>query len=430
MNNFNNYGTGESNNNHPIQDVNFVILEDTTESDKSKFEESHTGKVRKKKKRKWSFKPSRNIGIALIVVLCIVTSTAFGFGGAMLANNLEPNSNHFGIRNNSSDELKLSTTGTTLEKATGGDLTIKEIVALNANSVVEIKTESVTTDSWMMQYVTQGAGSGVIISSDGYIVTNNHVIEGSNKISVTLKNGKSYEAKLTGRDDETDLAVIKINATGLTPVVYGNSNSLEVGDLAVVIGNPLGSLGGTVTAGIISALDRSITIEGKPMTLLQTDASINPGNSGGGLFNQNGELVGVVVAKSAGSDVEGLGFAIPVNKVKDIVQELADYGYVRGRIDTGLTFVDLTSMKNAIFYGVRNLGIYIKSVDTDLAKSSGLQSGDMIYYIGETRITTASELTSSFDDYKVGDTVDITVVRDNEMKQLKLVLGEKTTSEQ
>ncbi len=162
------------------------------------------------------------------------------------------------------------------------------------------------------------------------------------------------------------------------------------------------------------------------MTLLQTDASINPGNSGGGMFNQNGELVGIIVAKSSGSDVEGLGFAIPVNKVKKIAQELADYGYVRGRIDTGMTFVDLTSMRNAIYYGVRSLGIYVKSVDTNLAKNAGFKSGDMIYYVGDKKIDTASDLTSAFDGYKVGDKVTITVVRDNEIKKLTLTLGEKT----
>ena len=304
-------------------------------------------------------------------------------------------------------------------------MSVEQIASLNENSVVEIKTESIATDLWLQQYVTEGAGSGVIISTDGYIVTNNHVIEGSRKITVTLKNGESYQANLIGRDDETDLAVLKIAANGLTPVVYGDSSNLQVGDLSVIIGNPLGNLGGTVTAGIVSALDRSITIDGKNMTLLQTDASINPGNSGGGMFNDNGELVGIVVAKSSGSDVEGLGFAIPVNKVRKIAQELADYGYVRGRVDTGMTFIDLTSMRNAIFYGVQNLGIYVKSVDTELAGSCGFKSGDMIYYVDDKQIQTAEDLTNAFDGYEVGDSVEITVIRNDHMKKLTLVLGEK-----
>ncbi|QAT41877.1 S1C family serine protease [Aminipila luticellarii] len=422
MDHFKNYYPGE-NQQEPIQDVNFVIVDEPSSSSDSNA--NHGSRP----KHRFHFKSTKG-SIALLVVLCLLASTIFGFGGAMFANHMITGSDSFGKRSEADGKLSISNTGTTIEQSTDGNLTIKEIAALNANSVVEIKTEAMVTDSWMQQYVTEGAGSGVVISADGYIVTNNHVIENSNKITVTLKSGKSYSAKLIGRDDETDIAVLKIDASGLTPVVYGDSSALEVGDLSVVIGNPLGSLGGTVTAGIVSALDRSITIDGKSMTLLQTDASINPGNSGGGMFNQNGELVGIIVAKSSGSDVEGLGFAIPVNKVKKIAQELADYGYVRGRIDTGMTFVDLTSMRNAVYYGVTSLGIYVKSVDSDFAKAAGFKSGDMIYYVGDKKINSASDLTSAFDGYKVGDKVQITVVRnnDNEMKKLNLTLGEKTSN--
>ncbi len=365
----------------------------------------------------------KRAGVAAVLALCLLCSSALGFAGGMVA----VKSSDLGSSITEAQNITLKTAGTTLEDATGSQLTVKEIAALAANSVVEIRTESVATDSWMLQYVTEGAGSGVIVSKDGYILTNNHVIENSRKITVTLKSGKSYEAKIIGSDDETDVAVIKIDADGLTPAVYGDSSQLEVGDLSVVIGNPLGRLGGTVTAGIISALDRTIDIDGKSMTLLQTDASINPGNSGGGLFNQKGELVGIVVAKSAGSGIEGLGFAIPINKVKQIASQLTDYGYVKGRVDTGLTFVDLTSMKDAIYYGVLNLGIYVKSVDSDLAKTAGFKSGDMVYYVGDTKIDTSQDLTSAIAKYKVGDQVVFTVVRGSEMKKLTLTLGEKTS---
>lgn len=368
-------------------------------------------------------KTHRKACIAAALALCLLCSSALGFAGGLVA--VKSSGEGSGITQ--SQNITLQTAGTTLEDATGSQLTVKEIAALAANSVVEIRTESVATDSWMLQYVTEGAGSGVIVSKDGYILTNNHVIENSRKITVTLKSGKSYEAKVVGSDDETDVAVIKIDADGLTPAVYGDSSKLEVGDLSVVIGNPLGRLGGTVTAGIISALDRTIDIDGKSMTLLQTDASINPGNSGGGLFNQKGELVGIVVAKSAGSGIEGLGFAIPINKVKQIANQLTDYGYVKGRVDPGLTFVDLTSMKDAIYYGVLNLGIYVKSVDSDLAKNAGFKSGDMVYYVGDTKIDTAQDLTSALGKYKVGDQVVVTVVRGSEMKKLTLTLGEKTS---
>ena len=363
-------------------------------------------------------------GIALIACVCIFASGIFGFSGAMIAN---------GISNGSSlgtgtlpEGSGYSQVGYNLETATGSEMTIQEIIALNANAVVEIRTEAVATDMWMQQYVTEGAGSGVIISSDGYIMTNNHVISGASKINVTLKGGTSYEATLVGTDSETDVAVLKIKATGLTSAVYGDSQSLMVGDLAVAIGNPLGELGGTATAGIISALDRELTVDGKTMTLLQTDASINPGNSGGGLFNQYGELIGLVVAKSTGSDVEGLGFAIPINDAKAIAEELVNNGYVKGRPYIGISYVDLTSARNAVMYGVRNTGIYIKSVDSQNAKAAGLEAGDMLYYVGDTKITSAADLTSAINSYKVGDKVKIVVVRDNETKTLTLTMGEKT----
>ena len=177
--------------------------------------------------------------------------------------------------------------------------------------MVAITTESVATDSWLRQYVTEGAGSGVIISEDGYIVTNNHVIDGASNIKVTLNDGTQVAAELISTDAQTDLAVIKIDKAGLPPVAFGDSAALNVGDLAVAIGNPLGTLAGSATEGIISGLEREITIDGRTMKLIQTSAAINPGNSGGGLFDQYGNLIGIVVAKSAGSEVEGLGFVIP-----------------------------------------------------------------------------------------------------------------------
>ena len=205
-------------------------------------------------------------------------------------------------------------------------LTIPEIAALNSKSVVEIYTESLVTDWFMRQYITEGAGSGVIISLDGYIVTNNHVIEKSTKITVQLNNGEEYDAELIGRDVKTDLAVLKINAKGLKPAKWGDSSELIVGELAVAIGNPLGKLGGTVTEGIISALSREINIDRHVMTLMQTTAAVNPGNSGGGLFNDKGELIGIVNAKFIGSDIEGIGFAIPADLAKEVVERLIKGG--------------------------------------------------------------------------------------------------------
>ena len=370
-------------------------------------------------------------GAAIVLTFCISASSAFGFAGGMAAAGYYDEgpastaAQQLSINTNENMASKLGTTST----ESGSELTAADIAGMTANSVVEITTETVTTDSWMQQYVMNGAGSGVVLSQDGYIVTNNHVIDGANKITVRLKNGTTYSATLVGTDSKTDVAVLKIKATGLTPAVVGDSDSLKVGDTAIAIGNPLGQLGGTVTEGIISALDRELVIDGKTMRLMQTDAAINPGNSGGGLFNDKGELIGIVVAKSSGSDVEGLGFAIPVNTAKSVAGELMQYGYVKGRIDTGMTFVDLTSAQKALLYGVGQLGVYVKSVESGSnAAKAGFKVGDMIAYVGDTKITNGTALTQAFESYKVGETVKITVERNGNTGQLSLKLTEYTPS--
>lgn len=364
-------------------------------------------------------------GAAIILSFCITTSSALGFSGGMLVSSYAGKT---GLEENTAANLFLTQQNEAyLTSASSGNatLSVAEVAALTANSVVEITTETVTTDSWMQQYVTNGAGSGVIVSSDGYIATNNHVIDGAGKISVRLKNGTVYEAKLIGTDGKTDVALLKINASGLTAAVLGDSDSLMVGQTAIAIGNPLGQLGGTVTEGIISALDRELVIDGKTMTLLQTDAAINPGNSGGGLFNDKGELIGIVVAKSSGSDVEGLGFAIPSNAAKAVIDELAAYGYVKGRVDAGMTFLDLTTAQKALLYGVRQLGVYIQKVDGGSnAEKAGFQAGDLITYLGDTKISSSAVLTQALEKYKVGDTVKITIVRNGNTKQLSMQLEE------
>ena len=371
--------------------------------------------------------------IAIIISACILLSFVCGFGGAFAANALDDYMDKKAAARELSEADDISIgdnnrfqAAVNLAEATGSNLTISEIVALNENAVVEIRTEMIATDSWMMQYVTEGAGSGVIVSKEGYIATNNHVIDGARKIAVRLKNGTEYEATLVGRDSETDIAVLKIDADGLTSAVFGDSDRLVVGELAVAIGNPLGKLGGTATAGIISAKDRQITIDGKDMTLLQTDASINPGNSGGGLFNQNGELIGIVVAKSTGSDVEGLGFTIPINTAEPVIEEIIDHGYVKGRPDVGMTFRDFTSITDAFFYGVRNLGIYVDEVYGEEAIEAGFRENDMICYVDDEEIRSANDLTEAFKGCKPGDVREIVILRDGRQMTLNLVIGEKT----
>ena len=343
----------------------------------------------------------------------MVLSAAVGAGAYALA------MSHFG---GAVIDKTISTTNYNLAKATGSELSVQEIIAKNENSVVAISTESVATDSWLRQYVTKGAGSGVIYSEDGYIITNNHVIDGANSINVTLYDGTQCDASLVATDEQTDIAVIKIDKKGLTPVTIGTMDNLSVGDLAVAIGNPLGTLSGTATEGIISALEREITLEGKSMTLIQTSASINPGNSGGGLFDQYGNLIGIVVAKSSGSDVEGLGFAIPCDKVAKVAKSLVENGYVEGRPAAGINIVDLTSPQLAMQNGVSITGVYIQSVTGENAKKAGLKAGDLIYYIDDVKVTDSAVLLKEIQSHEIGDVVEFTIVRDNDMKKIKVKL--------
>ena len=350
---------------------------------------------------------------AVTLIICMVISAAVGAGAYALA------MSHFG---GAVIDKTITTTNYNLAQATGSELSVQEIIAKNENSVVAISTESVATDTWLRQYVTKGAGSGVIYSEDGYIITNNHVIEDASTIEVTLYDGSSYDATLVASDEQTDLAVIKIDQKGLTPVTIGTMDNLNVGDLVVAIGNPLGTLSGTATEGIISALEREITLDGKTMTLIQTSASINPGNSGGGLFDQFGNLIGIVVAKSSGSDVEGLGFAIPCDKVSTVVKSLIKNGYVEGRPAAGINVIDLTSAHKAMQYGVSITGVYIQDVTGENAKKAGLKAGDLIYYLDDVKITDTSTLLNTIQSHQVGDIVEFTVVRYNEIKKIKVKL--------
>ena len=312
---------------------------------------------------------------------------------------------------------------------TADALSVTEIASKVGPSVVEVTTEAVTTNAFFGQYVQSGAGSGVIISEDGYIVTNNHVIEGAEKITVRLKNGNTYDAQLIGRDEETDIAIIKIEATeDLTVATLGDSSSLKVGETAIAIGNPLGQLGGTVTTGIISALDREIILNGEQMNLLQTNAAINPGNSGGGLFDSEGNLIGIVVAKSSGSDVEGLGFAIPIDDVKTVINELIDYGYVVGRTELGVTLVDIDTQQSAMMYRVNQLGTYILQVNEgSAAEKAGLQVGDRVISFGDTQVTSSSDISNALDSYQAGDQVKMTVQRGEETLGFTVTLEQKVS---
>ena len=362
--------------------------------------------------------------IAGLIAGCMVLSFGCGLGGSYLGSYLQDSSS-----SPSSQLTNGSSTTATNTSSTSSSGSVADVVSKVADSVVALQTESVSYGSFMQQWVESGAGSGVILTEDGYIVTNNHVIDGASKIQVTLRNGETYEATLVGTDEESDIALLKIDANGLTPAVLGDSSTLQVGQKAIVIGNPLGSLGGTVTDGIVSALDRQIDLDGKTMNLLQTNAAVNPGNSGGGMFDENGQLIGLIVAKSTGTDVEGLGFAIPVNDVRDVVEQLMDYGYVKGRIDLEMTLVDITSTQEALMYRVDRLGTYVLKVpEGSNAEKAGFQVGDCITAVGSTAVSSSSDVTSALSQYQVGDSVDFTVVRDGQTLTLNLTLAEYNPS--
>lgn len=314
-----------------------------------------------------------------------------------------------------------SGTGTTAANLVG------VINAVNP-SVVAVTTEQmVTSNFWGGQQVVSGAGSGVIFTADGYIITNNHVIEGAQQIKVKLSDDTEYTAKLIGTDSQSDIAVLKIDATGLTPAVLGDSDSVQVGELSIAVGNPLGTLSNTATDGIISGLDREVTVQGNTMRLMQTSAAVSPGNSGGGLFNANGELVGIVNAKSTGEYAEGLGFAIPINTAKQVAQDLIENGYVTGRPALGITVISISDAQTAMQYGVSSFGVYVQNVTSGSgADKAGMKVGDRIVSVGSQLVESTSDVTNALKDLNAGDVVEVQVDRNRELMTLNITLGERT----
>ncbi len=364
--------------------------------------------------------------VAVLLACSTVLSMGAGFLGGYLSGGSAASTS-----GNSGSSTVLYQTVSGSHTSGGNTYSAASISAAALETVVEITTESVTYNTFMGQYVTEGAGSGVIVSSDGYIATNNHVIDGASSINVTLSDGTEYTAELVASDSKTDLAVIKINADGLTPAVFGSSSELSVGESVIAIGNPLGELGGTVTSGIISALDREVTVDGQAMVLLQTDASVSPGNSGGGLFNSSGELIGIVNAKSSGENAEGLGFAIPSDTAKEVIEQLIAFGYVQGRASLGLTLVDINDWMTANSYRVSTYGVYVLSVtEGSAAEKAGFESGDRLVSLNGAEFSSSSELSSMLDEYEIGDTVTFIVSRNRKHHTIEVTLEEYTGSAQ
>lgn len=315
---------------------------------------------------------------------------------------------------------------------------ITNIAKIVSPSVVGIDTSVSYSNGYRSALVPEGSGSGIIINSQGYIVTNNHVVDGASKITVNLSDGRKFPAQLIGKDAKTDLAVLKINATNLIPAKLGDSSKLEVGELAVAIGNPLGeSFAGTVTAGIISGLNRNLQSDYGPVNLIQTDAAINPGNSGGPLVNSNGEVIGITSVKltsTGGSDtqdpfgmfqsqstpVEGMGFAIPINEAKPIIDELIKHGYVERPV-MGVSVQEVTS-QDAAQYNIP-VGLYIAQVQQGSgADAAGLQAGDVITAVDGTKVDTFDSLQSIITKHKIGDTITVTFWRNGRTLTAKVKL--------
>lgn len=306
-------------------------------------------------------------------------------------------------------------------------MTPAEVYAANVNSTVGITT-SVTTNFWGYQTTSAASGSGFIFSDDGYILTNFHVVEDSNSITVSLYDGTTLDAKLVGYDESNDIAVLKVEAEGLVPVVLGDSENLNVGDTVIAIGNPLGELTFSLTSGTVSALNRQVTLSGGiTMNLIQTDCAINSGNSGGALFNLYGEVIGITNAKYSGSSgggatIDNIGFAIPLNRVRGIVESIIEKGYV-SKPYIGVSVTDVNS--EALSYGLPE-GAAVRSVEQDSpAYKAGLHSNDIITYVDDTRITGRADLAEVISQAQAGQVMKLTVYRKGQTLTLTVTVGEQ-----
>lgn len=356
------------------------------------------------------------VGKGALAVLC-------GFGGAWLYS-AQSGSTGKTVVYQTTESGSSKTTSVSNEKG-GSGLTVAEAAAKAAPSTVEIQTE-ITQQSYGMfggTYTTNAAGSGVIISKDGYIVTNNHVIDGAQKITVKTSDGTEYDAKLVGTDAKSDIAVLKVDANDLTPATLGDSSKISVGDTAIAIGNPLGTLGGTVTDGIISATSRELVVNNESMKLIQTNATINSGNSGGGLFDGNGNLIGIVQSKdsgtsSSGATIEGIGFAIPVNDAMEVAEQLIKNGKVTDRATLGVYLQTLTTQQSNY-----TPGVYVTNViDGSGAQAAGLKAYDKIVGADGKEVSSYPDLSAILKTKKPGDTIDLTIDRDGNQIQVTVTL--------
>ena len=361
---------------------------------------------------------------SVFIAVGLVLAMLMGFLGSVIGNAVTGNGHTTMLEGNRpSSVIDLATVDTSKL------MTASEVYAANVNSTVGITT-SVTTNFWGFQTTSAASGSGFILTADGYILTNFHVIESSSSISVTLYDGTSYDAVLVGYDESNDIAVLKIDASDLSPVVLGDSDNLNVGDDVIAIGNPLGELTFSLTAGAVSALDREITLSsGVMMNLIQTDCAINSGNSGGALFNLYGEVIGITNAKysSSGTEasIDNIGFAIPINHIRSIVDSIIEKGYI-SKPYIGVSVGDVS--EETMGYGLP-AGAAVKSVVEDSpAEKAGIKVNDIITAVNGNEITGRSELSDTISSCAVGDKLTLTVYRQGETLSIDVTVGEQTKS--
>lgn len=419
-------------------DENFKTDIDHTNYNKNVEE---TGLVVSDKTYRHKKKSNLKTYIALVLITSIISSSIVGgilyssFSAKLNSQAAAQTSSALFTNNgNSAQAVKTGTTSS----SNGNMYSAVDIAKKVGPSIVGVR---MTVTSSISQYFREGnqqqdttsEGSGIIISSDGYIMTNYHVVEYADPksgvssqalLEVFLPDGKQAQAKFIGGDDENDLAVIKVNLTNLPVAELGDSSKLEVGEPAVAIGNPLGmEFAGSVTVGVISALNRQVETEDKTLNLIQTDAAINPGNSGGALVNSKGQVIGINTVKISETGVEGLGFAIPVNDAKPIVQQLVKYGYVKGRPFIGISGQEITQVMSAR-YGLP-VGIYIVDVTSGSgAQKAGIEKGDVLVSLAGKAVKTMSDVNTIKKGYKAGDTVDAVIVRNGSKINVKITFSE------
>ncbi len=359
------------------------------------------------------------VKVTALILACAVAGGLAGWGGAAIAGS---GSNSGKTTIQQSDRQPVTVQAKKVDGQTKMDPAT--VYASVVNSAVSINCSATSTNIFGQQTQTASSGSGFIITEDGYVVTNYHVVSGASSVQVTLYNGDTYDATVIGGDSDYDVAVLKINASGLQPVTLGESADVNVGDTVLAIGNPLGELTFSMSQGIVSSCDRAINVDGTPFNMIQVDCSINPGNSGGPLVNLYGEVVGIVSAKYSSyssTTVEGLGFAIPISDVRSIITDIMENGAVTDKAYMAITAGTMNEQMAAQFNIDVTEGVFVYSVvEGGAGEKAGLRLGDVITKMGDKPLTSRQDLSAAMKGYRAGDTVTLTVYRGGQYIEVEL----------